>query len=435
MIKLNFITKKYSYIPVGASISRINNKDGDIAGILIVGEDLTLANRLQLEISEKEQIGDLLKGEKANFYLMMQNAPYGVMYVDNHRDVQYINPHFTNITGYTTDDIGSLDDWFIRALPDTIYRKEILNHWEKDMDFEGIISRSFSLTSKSGELKEIEFKTSYLDKNRTIITLLDVTDKQRAEEEIRNAKNMLEVRVTERTAELEKINRVLIDEIKERKKVENRLNISLHEKEILLKEIHHRVKNNLQIISSLLALQSNYINDPQILEIFKESQNRIKTIALIHENLYQSPDLSRINMMEYINNLVADLLYSYCANTDKIKTTIQTDDISLNIETAMPCSLVLNELLTNSIKHAFPDNRNGMITVRFKSEIGNQINMEVSDNGIGLPEQFSVNKTKSLGLKLVKNLTKQLNGKLNINSEGGTAVKIIFKELIYQDRG
>lgn len=140
-------------------------------------------------------------------------------------------------------------------------------------------------------------------------------------------------------------------------------------------------------------------------------------------------------MMEYINNLVADLLYSYCANTDKIKTTIQTDDISLNIETAMPCSLVLNELLTNSIKHAFPDNRNGMITVRFKSEIGNQINMEVSDNGIGLPEQFSVNKTKSLGLKLVKNLTKQLNGKLNINSEGGTAVKIIFKELIYQDRG
>jgi two-component sensor histidine kinase len=189
---------------------------------------------------------------------------------------------------------------------------------------------------------------------------------------------------------------------------------SLIEKEVLLKEIHHRVKNNLQITSSLLSLQSNYISDPHAREIFLEGQNRISSIALVHEKLYKSNNLSRINFSEYIEELAHLLLSSFGIEENRIRLSISKESILLKIEIAVPLGLIINELLSNSIKHAFPNGRQGEISIKFKKENGELQFISLSDNGIGVSKDFEINNTKTLGLKLVQTLVKQLDAKLKV---------------------
>jgi len=192
---------------------------------------------------------------------------------------------------------------------------------------------------------------------------------------------------------------------RERKRMEEWIKASLKEKEVLLKEIHHRVKNNLQIISSLLNLQSEYIKDEQDLEIFKVSQNRIESMALIHEKLYQSEDLAQIDFSEYIRDLVASLFCSYELNLDAIELKINVEQIFLNIETAIPCGLIINELVLNSLKHAFPIGNSGEIYINLYENDENEIALTISDNGIGFSQDFDFRNTSSLGLQLVNALT------------------------------
>ncbi|MGZ7070064.1 MAG: histidine kinase dimerization/phosphoacceptor domain -containing protein, partial [Methanobacterium sp.] len=227
-------------------------------------------------------------------------------------------------------------------------------------------------------------------------------------------------------------------DITELKQAENDLKSSLKEKEILLKEIHHRVKNNMQIISSLLNLQLANVDDNQALDVLKESQGRIKSMALVHENLYLSDVLASINFKEYIQKLVMDLIVTYKADFIELKLNI--DDIYLNIETATPCGLIINELVTNSIKHAFSKpihqqptspEAESTITIGF-TENKDEFKLTVQDNGMGLPESYG--NSKSLGLRLVRVLVEQLNGAMEINRENGTTFTIIFKELDYKKR-
>ncbi|MGC9517191.1 MAG: histidine kinase dimerization/phosphoacceptor domain -containing protein [Methanomicrobiales archaeon] len=208
---------------------------------------------------------------------------------------------------------------------------------------------------------------------------------------------------------------------------------SLNEKEVLLKEIHHRVKNNLQIISSLLNLQSNFIEDQEYLSVFRESQNRIKSMALIHEQLYQSRDLTHINFEEYMNDIVNHLIHAYATDLRRINITKNIENVSMGIETAIPCGLIINEIVSNALKHAFPHNKSGEIKIEFKSQ-DEEYYLKISDNGIGLPPDFDINKSKSLGLKLVNILITQIDGTLEINRTGKTEFKIKFKELEYQKR-
>ncbi len=214
------------------------------------------------------------------------------------------------------------------------------------------------------------------------------------------------------------------------KKAENEIKASLNEKELLLKEIHHRVKNNMQIISSLLNLQLSYVDDNQGLEILKESQGRIKSMALVHENIYLSKTLASINFKDYIQKLAIDLIVTYNAQCIDLK--LNVEDIDLNIETAIPCGLIINELITNSIKHAFKE-INGTIIVEFRRNKDKFI-LTVSDNGIGISESLDSANSASLGLQLVQMLVKQLDGKMNICSDGGTVFTITFKELDYKKR-
>jgi len=219
----------------------------------------------------------------------------------------------------------------------------------------------------------------------------------------------------------------VIDDVTERKQALEQIKSSLHEKEVLLKEIHHRVKNNMQVITSLLSLQSKTIGDGHALAVFQDSQNRVKSMALIHETLYQSKDLSRINFAEYLKKLVAHVSRSYRIRPDAVKINVKVDDVSLPIDTAVPCGLIINELASNSLKYAFPADKKGEINITFGRADAHYV-LSVSDTGVGLPHDFDPEKGKSLGMKLVRMLTTQLCGEIDCRNGVGTTFEITFPE-------
>lgn len=221
------------------------------------------------------------------------------------------------------------------------------------------------------------------------------------------------------------MNLVRVTDISERKQTEDLIRASLREKEVMLKEIHHRVKNNLQIISSLLNLQSSFIEERQTLTVLQESQNRVRAMALIHEKLYQSKDLARVNFAEYIQNLTLNLFRSYQVKANNVTLETEIRNISLSIDLAIPCGLIINELVSNALKYAFPNDRRGEVFLKL-SEEENQITLVVADNGIGLPKDFKMQTVKSLGWELVRNLTKQIKGSIALQTSGGTQIQITF---------
>lgn len=217
-------------------------------------------------------------------------------------------------------------------------------------------------------------------------------------------------------------------DITERKRDEEQIRSSLHEKEVLLREIHHRVKNNMQVLSSLLRLQSDFCKDKNVIEMFNESRNRIISMSLIHEKLYLSKDFTKIDLKGYINEMVNGLFQSYCLNKSKIALNIYVEDVPLGIESAIPCGLIINELVTNSLKYAFPGDRNGEIKIILRLAEENMIELVVSDNGIGIPKNLNMQKIESLGLHLVTMLAEnQLMGKINMNLNNGTEFQIKFR--------
>jgi len=196
----------------------------------------------------------------------------------------------------------------------------------------------------------------------------------------------------------------------------------------------------MQIISSLLNLQSQHLKaDEQFaVSILKESQNRVKSMAMIHENLYQSKDFTHIKFEDYITRLVYELFYSYSGDADKIRLVVDVDDVNLNMETAVPCGLIVSELFTNSVKYAFPEGREGEIRVSLKQEPGKddarEFILTVSDDGVGFPPDLDYRNTETLGLELVNSLTRQIDGNISLDLTQGTKFTVKFKELRYKKR-
>ena len=217
------------------------------------------------------------------------------------------------------------------------------------------------------------------------------------------------------------------EDITDRKRSEERIRASLKEKEVLLKEIHHRVKNNLQVISSLMNLQANQLRDPEIVEAFRDSQSRVKAMSLVHERLYQSSDLAQIDFAGYVRDVTNHLLRSYQNGRHPVRLKVDVEPVSLNIDTAIPCALIINELVSNSLKYAFPNGRDGEIKVSMNHTDANNLNLRISDNGIGFPENVFWGNTDSLGLQLVRNLTDQLNGSIECHLTEGAQFDIRFR--------
>jgi len=215
-------------------------------------------------------------------------------------------------------------------------------------------------------------------------------------------------------------------DITERKEAEDQLRVSLEEKEILLKEIHHRVKNNMQVISSLLDLQSAKITDPLVRAPFLDSQNRIKSMALIHERLYQSEDLARIDFTDYLQLLAPRLFDSYQTSGQQVALHLEADPLSLEVSQAIPCGLIINELIANALKHGFPQGRRGNLRLRMQKTAADEVVLTVADDGVGLPADVDPTRTSTLGLQLVQVLTRQLKGGISVDRSAGTRFEVRF---------
>jgi PAS domain S-box-containing protein len=223
-------------------------------------------------------------------------------------------------------------------------------------------------------------------------------------------------------------------DITERKIIEEQLEQALEDKDLLMKEIHHRVKNNLMIMASLLNMQSRYIEDEVARDIFKDSQSRAKTMALIHEKLYQSQELKKLDVQDYMESLARDIYHAYIKDPRRIQLNLEVDNHMLDINTVIPLGLILNEILTNTFKYAFPGDSEGLVNVKFSANENKEFLLEVADNGVGLPSDFHEKKTGSLGMRLIHSLTEQIKGEVEINSDHGTQIRVKFQELKYPQK-
>jgi two-component sensor histidine kinase len=217
-------------------------------------------------------------------------------------------------------------------------------------------------------------------------------------------------------------------DITKRKIAENKLKESVKENELLLREVHHRVKNNLQVVSSLLSLQSRNIREKTYEQMFEESHNRIQSMALIHEKLYQGKDLAHIDFKGYTRSLLAHLFHSFGVSANQISVQLDIEAVPLAIDTATPCALITNELVSNCLKHAFPDDRPGTIKIAFASH-DHGFNLVISDDGVGLPENTDFKSPQTLGLRLVNTLVRQMGGRMEVNHSNGTEFRIQFNKL------
>lgn len=246
-------------------------------------------------------------------------------------------------------------------------------------------------------------------------------------------------RRNEREAAMSAANLALLDDIAARRRMEETIKAALKEKDVLLREVYHRVKNNLQVIASLLSLQASSLKDPQAATMFRESQNRVRSMALVHEKLYQSHDLANIDFNAYVQSLVMSLLRSYGVLADAIAVNISVENVSLSLDTAVPCGLLINELVSNALKHAFPrldrsKGEKGVLTILLRPAGQDTFELIVRDNGIGMPPEVDMARPESFGLKLIATLVRQLRGTFECRRNGGTEMRLVIREADDQTR-
>jgi PAS domain S-box-containing protein len=349
------------------------------------------------DVTEQKASEEKLRESEEKYRSLFESDPDYTLLLDRIGNVVDINTAIINITGLSREEL--IGKHFIDLgiiIEDDLNMQ--LDKLPQLLNGQNIKPFEARLIDKYGKFRWINVQISTIEKNDKVMFIL-----------------------------------VIASDITDSKQFEKELKDSLREKEVLLQEIHHRVKNNMQIISSLMNIQTRYVDDAEAVNVLKESQNRVRSMAMIHEKLYRSKNFNKIYFAEYIESLVWDLFYSYSIRKGTVNPVLDIDDIKLNIETSVPCGLIITELVSNSLKYAFPDNLKGELKVCLKI-IEDHYELTISDNGVGFPTNIDFKNTDSLGLQLVNSLTDQIDGEIELNSTHGTEFKIRFKELIYKDR-
>lgn len=342
------------------------------------------------DVTERKRSQEMIEMSEEKYRSLVEKTSLGIATVDPGGRFTYVNTALMNMTGYERDELTG--NFFIDFLhPD---------------DRERILCEFQTGAKNPRDMFDIEFR--FLHKNGNVVHLYSTPTVYRYKDTILG------------------FNSIILD-ITERKRAEEQIRSSLMEKEVLLKEIHHRVKNNFQIIISLINLQSNALKDPILTKMFNDSTNRIRAMALVHEKLYRSDDIAKIDFTSYLKTITEELHSSYATSLNNPNLHIEADEIHLGLDQAIPCGLIVNELITNALKYAFPErNKNGDIRITLRHSDENQVTLIVSDNGIGLPENIDINTAPSLGLQLVSVLIKQIHGTYSINRSGGTSWIMTF---------
>jgi PAS domain S-box-containing protein len=373
-------------IIIDFSIRPVFDASGQVALLIPEGRDITKHKQAEKELELQAVIArNMAKG------ICLVRIEDGI--------IVYANPKFEQMLGYDVDELNNQHISIINYESDQISAREI----------------NQKITQSVMQYGEATYKVQNVKKDGTLIWCRATTSRF-----VHPDYGNVMVAVQQ--------------DITEQKQMEDQLKASLQEKEVLLKEIHHRVKNNLQIVDGLLKMQSRRITNAEALSALQDSQSRIASIALIHEKLYSSNELANIDFARYISELTASLFESYNIGSNPVNLSIEVSPISLEIETAIPCGLIINELVSNSLKHAFPQEQAGEIQIKFHQSNDSALVLIVQDNGIGLPENLDIQKTRSIGMTLIQGLVDQLEGTLEIERKQGTIFRISFPVLVSQTK-
>lgn len=364
------------------SASVLRNEHGEAVGAMGVSRDITAIKKAEEELRLSEE----------RHRAIYDQAYIGIARIAKMGRFLLVNERLCDMLDYTADELYKK----------TFYELGVQEEVEESLvDWDQLLS---------GKIKNFSREQTYVRKDGDILSA-NVTVSL-----VRDANNNPNYFVA------------VFEDITERKEYEKQLEESIKEKEVLLKEVHHRVKNNMQVISSILNLQSSYITDENALGIIRESQDRIKSMSFVHESLYQSNTLSEVNFAEYIQNITRNLYHSYGRPEGGIELEYDLENIYLNLDTSIPCGLIINEVVSNSLKYAFEGREKGKIKIVFCKSSDDKMKLIIADDGIGLAEDFDIENAESLGLQLVTTLVTQVSGELEIDVTNGTSFGIEFKE-------
>lgn len=384
-------------------------------------------------IQQRKEAEDALRKSEQRLRLALEGADAGFWDWHLPSGTAVFSDRYYTMLGYDPEEFpADFNTWTERIHPDDRTRV-VADLQRKIQEGEPQLEIEYRIRTKDGGWVWIlgRGKVVEKDENGTPLRItgvnIDITNRRMLESEIRSLNSVLEQRVKDRTEALQKSNEALEEENMQRLDAEEKLKASLNEKTMLLKEIHHRVKNNLQIIVSLLNLQSRSVKDETVLATIRESQNRVKAMALVHEKLYRAEDISHIDISDYIKFLGTGLFQFYDAKSRGIRFTLEAPDVRVDINTAIPLGLILNELISNALKYAFPKGRGGEVSVSIRRE-EKTLTVIVRDDGVGIPPDFDWQNAPSLGLRLVNSLVDQLDGTVELDRTSGTRFTMVMHE-------